>query len=540
MKKPPKIQLLPEHIIDQIKAGEVVEKPASLLKEIIENSIDAKSNHLEIEIKENGLELISLKDDGLGMNFDDLPFAFCRHATSKIEKFDDIYRVHSYGFRGEALASISSVSRVTCLSSPSNDLENGGKFVINGGEQIEHSSFKGQKSGTSLIIRDLFYNTPARKNFIKSKTSEKNSINRIIYSFILSNPQISFKVRWDEADKMIFPKAISDDQKVQRIKKILCKNKDEIIFSTSEYEKIKIELYFSKSSTKGNAGKNHFLFANSRLFGDRQIHQTILRSLAPFWEDGQTGHYTLFITLPSHQMDPNVHPSKTHIKFLKLNTILSLISSMAKENLPVQQSISDPPKEDYLNEKEKSDQGFTFDVPSSFFQNSSPTSNEQLSSAIFFDQYAKISTEENKNYLIKFKSSFLYFLKSMIENNPDISEANITPLLIGHPVKVEDKNLEKEVLFLKTIGVEFDKIGDDTLLLKTIPSYLDLFPTSFLAPFFLEFAKTKDKLQDIEKFIPDLSERQIKYIIDKASIEKLEKNKFIVQISKDRVERMFT
>ena len=141
------IKLLPEHLIDQIKAGEVVERPSSLIKELLENSIDADSDKIEIQIVENGLELISVEDNGKGMSFKDLPYAFCRHATSKIERYEDLYKLHSYGFRGEALASISSSSKLICQSIPK-DLTNGGRIEIDGGRQTSLSHVTGNKNGT--------------------------------------------------------------------------------------------------------------------------------------------------------------------------------------------------------------------------------------------------------------------------------------------------------------------------------------------------------------------------------------------------------
>ena len=149
------INLLPEFLVNQIKAGEVIERPASLLKELIENSIDASATQIDVHIIDNGLELVSVKDNGKGMTFQELPFAFCRHATSKIENLEDLYKLSSYGFRGEALASISSISRLTCRSISKDG--HGGKIIFHGSKQISHHPLQNNKPGTSLFIQDLFY-----------------------------------------------------------------------------------------------------------------------------------------------------------------------------------------------------------------------------------------------------------------------------------------------------------------------------------------------------------------------------------------------
>jgi len=168
---PSNIKLLPEHLIDQIKAGEVIERPASIVKEVIENAIDAGATQIDVHIENNGMDLISIKDNGHGMSIDDLPYAFCRHATSKISRFEDIYSLHSFGFRGEALASLASVGRVSCVSVPRANTENGGKIEIHGGKEISRVPYKGGAPGTSLYVKDLFFNTPVRMKFIRSSSS---------------------------------------------------------------------------------------------------------------------------------------------------------------------------------------------------------------------------------------------------------------------------------------------------------------------------------------------------------------------------------
>ena len=200
------IKLLPEFLIDQIKAGEVIERPANLVKEVIENAIDAQAKKIEIHLVNNGLKQITIRDDGKGIAFEDLPYAFCRHATSKIEKFQDLYSLDSFGFRGEALASIASVAQVTCISRQRNQAQ-GGQFSIAGGQSAkqDHIPQEGIPPGTLLVIKELFFNTPVRLNFIKSQVSERNALLRILHSFFISHPQITFHLKWDREEKSIFP-----------------------------------------------------------------------------------------------------------------------------------------------------------------------------------------------------------------------------------------------------------------------------------------------------------------------------------------------
>jgi DNA mismatch repair protein MutL len=202
---PAKISLLPEHLIDQIKAGEVIERPGSLLKEIIENSIDAGSTKIELTVLNNGLDLISLKDNGRGIFSQDLPLAFSRHATSKINRFEDLYQLGSFGFRGEALASIAAISKIQCLSFNKEEID-GREIRIEGGLTVYENSrqkIQGQ-TGLELNIQELFYNTPVRLKFIQSHQSEKNYIKKIIYSFVLSHPQVEFILKLNDDERKTY------------------------------------------------------------------------------------------------------------------------------------------------------------------------------------------------------------------------------------------------------------------------------------------------------------------------------------------------
>src|SRR5690606_11605816 len=171
-----------------------------------ENAVDAGATQIELTLKNNGLDLISLKDNGHGMKFEDLPLAFSRHATSKISRFEDLYKLHSFGFRGEALASIAAISKLQCVSQTA-DSKTASELRIEGGQTLYHGERQTGTGGhgTELLIQDLFFNTPARLKFIQSQQAEKTFIRKIIFAFILSRPEIEFQIKIDEADKDIYP-----------------------------------------------------------------------------------------------------------------------------------------------------------------------------------------------------------------------------------------------------------------------------------------------------------------------------------------------
>jgi len=495
-----KIRLLPEHLVDQIKAGEVIERPASLIKEVLENSIDAGSTKIEIHLINNGLDLISVEDNGEGMIFEDLPFAFCRHATSKISRFEDIYGLNSFGFRGEALASISSISRITCTSSPNEDNPRGGKIIIHGAEVKSHALQPGLKKGTKLFIKDLFYNTPARLKFVKSQISEKNALKRIITSFLLSNPKITFSVKWDEADKVVYQSTASIQERVSQILTSKGKKSAALFSFKSEYEGHNVWGFVSQESGRGNSGKKHYLFANNRLFTDRQIHQTIIRNMANIYPEGETGHYCIFINAPANLIDVNVHPNKTQIKFFKLPVITGLLSSSLKGIIKKSFENKEKGKQDDLFSRTSSEGTHTKDE-SSPAKSSFPTkprddsffskSQEQAFQPTVFQQ--KINQQIGPFQLYQCdKKVHLFskerFIRLLLEGEPFPflqQESEFIPLLISEPIQV-NLNGERQIALiekLSSIGFQLEVIDDSLVLLQghhQIWSRLDLSLSPFV------------------------------------------------------------
>lgn len=186
-----KIAVLDQHTIDKIAAGEVVERPASVVKELVENAIDAGATAITVEIADGGKKLIRITDNGSGMEMEQVPVAFLRHATSKIEKVEDLETISSLGFRGEALSSIAAVSQVELITKTPSAIS-GVRYVIEGGQEKTFEEM-GAPDGTTFLVRNLFYNTPARSKFLKSDTTEGNYINTLMEQLALSHPEVSFK-----------------------------------------------------------------------------------------------------------------------------------------------------------------------------------------------------------------------------------------------------------------------------------------------------------------------------------------------------------
>lgn len=481
------IQLLEEHIIDQIKAGEVIERPSTLIKEVLENSIDANSKNISIEIQQNGLDLISVEDDGDGIVANDLPLAFCRHATSKIERFEDLYSLNSYGFRGEALASIASISRVSC-DSRTNDGH--GQLRIEGGETLMHEVTSGmqQKTGTKLYIKDLFYNTPARMKFIQSATTEKNKIKKILNAFLLTNPTVNFSIKWDMGDKDFF-EAVAEDNFESRIRDSLFNRKNiEFFHNENSYDGVRVQIYLTKESSRGNAHKQNYIFVNNRYIQDVQLHKIILNSAQDLWNEGETGSYIAKITLPSDELDVNVHPNKTVIKFFKPGKILSLLSGTVKQlgaELKVRASVAQSSEQNDLI-------GIKEDVVKDFSYKEFDFSTPEQTQSYFDRLHGNVAPEVGKIFeIIKrftsycivehtgevFSLSLANLTKMDLEvKAAELQSAEEIPLLVSKPIKL-DHPIEKELIdSLSKIGFQCDLVTDDSLLVRSFPKPLQAYP----------------------------------------------------------------
>ncbi|MGE3610519.1 MAG: DNA mismatch repair endonuclease MutL [Bacteriovoracaceae bacterium] len=480
---PPKIDLLPEHLIDQIKAGEVIERPGSLIKEILENSIDAGATRIELHIKNNGLDLISLKDNGHGMTFNDLPLAFSRHATSKIKRFEDLYQLHSFGFRGEALASIAAIARVQCHSYLSSG--EGSEIRIEGGQTIYHGKKQVQgNQGTELVIQDLFFNTPARLKFIQTQQAEKQFLKKTIYAFILSHPQIEFIVKFEDDEKEIFHAA--QDLKT-RIEEIVPKSKGLLLYSEKFYEDNELEVYLIPSFLKLPI-KWQYIFINGRYVLDKQLHKVLSNALISSFGEEEY-NYLVFFHLPADHIDVNVHPNKTLIKCLETSKMISLLSSTIKElaqgRKPISPVSSTPlPPSDFLSSFQ--------DAPPSLLQQRHDYNMEGLFSPHNIQQEKSDFYWVGNFLMTKYEMNWMAIncsklLEEFVSNKMNTQSLSI-PLLVSEPYP--SRGVSKEVILkLQNAGFEIENLGAETLVLRAIPDWMNGFPLRDIVSHLLEEKK---------------------------------------------------
>lgn len=316
------IKVLSNDTIQKIAAGEVVERPASIIKELVENSIDANSKNIIVEIKNGGKTYIKVSDDGDGIPKDDVELAFERHATSKIDEFDDLYTIYSMGFRGEALASIVSVSKVI-MKTKISDQTTGVQVVYDNNALIEKKDI-GMNKGTSIEVFDLFKYIPVRQKFLNSDISESNKITELMYIFAIGNPGISFTYIKDNREVFRTNTALSKILNYETLfgKDFMKNNID--IFAKSDHYTIKGNISNNKYY-KGNRSMQ-FLFVNNRYIESENISQEIEKAYQNMIPQGRFPVYEIKIEVDPSLIDINIHPNKQKIKFSYLDELLELIN----------------------------------------------------------------------------------------------------------------------------------------------------------------------------------------------------------------------
>ena len=306
-----RINLLPEHIYNKIAAGEVVERPASVLKELLENSLDAHAAKISVRIQKAGSDMIAVVDDGDGMDPDDALLCFEAHATSKISQESDLFAITTMGFRGEALPSIASVSKIT-LRTRRKDQPEGCEVVIHGGKMITDQP-AGCAPGTEIIVRDLFFNTPARKKFLRSPGTEEHHITEMMTNLALAHPDISFDLKIDNRTFMSSP---GSSDLLPRIRQLFGRDyADAMIPLSGQLNHIEISGYIANRSFTRTTRLEQRLFVNGRPVESAAVFRAIREGCGPVLDKGRYQPCILFIKMDPALVDVNVHPAKREVRF---------------------------------------------------------------------------------------------------------------------------------------------------------------------------------------------------------------------------------
>ena len=328
------IKILPENIANQIAAGEVIQRPASVLKELIENSIDANASYIQIIIKDSGKTLVKIIDDGVGMSKNDLRVSFQRHSTSKLNSSKDLFKIKTKGFRGEALSSISSISEVEIHSKHSK--EKLGNMILINGYKISEEGVSSIEKGTLINVKKIFYNVPARRNFLKSNNVELKKIIDEFHRLALSHPEVKFKFHHNKTELF--------DLVCTKIKNRICsifgnKINENLVPIKERTSVVNIDGYIVKPDYAKKTRGHQFLFVNNRFIKSPFLHHAVVSCYEGLLSDKFHPGYFIFLTVDPSKIDINIHPTKMEVKFEEDQSIFAILKSSIKHSLGIFQII---------------------------------------------------------------------------------------------------------------------------------------------------------------------------------------------------------
>lgn len=542
------INILDKNIADKIAAGEVIERPVSIVKELVENSIDANASQITIEIKNGGKSFIRITDNGDGIPQDEVSLAFYRHATGKISSLDDLNNIHTLGFRGEALTSIAAISRLTILTK-TNDEILGTKLILHAAKEIYHDSI-GINKGTSIIVQDIFYNTPARRKFMKSDGAEAAAIIDFLEKIALYYSNIKFRLINNGKD--IFNTA-GDSNLKNTIENIypFKEYKDMIKVDFHDYlSNISINGYISDPMSTKKTRKSQITFVNGRIVSSKIIDKGIDNGYGDRVFKGFPVTI-LFINISPDLIDINIHPSKKEIKFINENDIINILAKAIYSSIKAEKSIpkiSIYDKKDnerkevktldyqldiknYLKEKrnaslreegrkdlEESKEDINYNNIDNIIQIKKDLNNS-FNSLDFND--LKIAGYIFKTYIITNLGDNLYIIDQHAAheriNYERLVEAynkktqSPQSILTPFSIEVSSSIYEREDIWskiLKKLGFDFDDFGDRTFIFRGIPKYMNieearLFVQTFIDELDEEFLNRYENLNFLNSKVID-------------------------------------
>ena len=323
-----RIHLLPDHVANQIAAGEVVQRPASVVKELLENAIDAGASKVELVVRDGGKMLVQVVDNGCGMQPDDARMSFKRHATSKINKAEDLFNLHTKGFRGEALASIAAIAQVELLTRTSGE-ELGTRIRVSG-EVVEENEEVVTPEGTSILVKNLFFNIPARRNFLKSQHVEYRHVLDEFHRVVLAHPAIIFRLVHNDSEVLHLPAS----NLRQRIDQVFGNRMLDRLVPVEESTQLgSISGYICKPEFAKKSRGEQYFFVNDRFVKSPYLHHAVLAGFEGLIKTDSYPGYFIYFQVPPESIDINIHPTKTEVKFEDEQSLYAILRSAVKHSL---------------------------------------------------------------------------------------------------------------------------------------------------------------------------------------------------------------
>ncbi len=468
-----RIHPLPLHLANQIAAGEVIERPASVVKELVENSIDANATQIDIDIDGAGSKLIRVRDNGLGIHADDLPLALSRHATSKLHSSEQLSHIDSLGFRGEALPSISSVSQLT-LTSRQQDSDCAWQLT----SEDENVSPASHALGTTIEVRDLFFNLPARRRFLRSNKTEQNHILTTLYRLALSRFDIGFSCQISASNRLKLPISTSNTTHQQRIAKI-CGQAfiKEALYIEQTFDDISLSGWLAKPSAHRPQTDIQYFFINGRVIRDRVINHAVRQAYAEQIPAGRHAAYVLYLSLPLDRVDVNVHPTKHEVRFRDARLIHGLITSAIQDALSEDSIVENEVLRDDNQNMSIAEQGehYSVEKKSTVSTKGSPLPKVSIeTSHTLLAQRYLLAHINQQAMLIDVQRADQHLRRQSLVQAIQNNTLKSRPILVPITVPTTQDNIELYINHaeeLNRFGIAF-KIQDQGLEVKQIPSLL--------------------------------------------------------------------
>ncbi len=513
-----RIHALPTQLVNQIAAGEVVERPASVVKELVENCFDAQASQIIVDIEQGGTRLIRVRDNGCGIVKEDLPLALSRHATSKIASLKDLEQINSMGFRGEALPSISSVSRLTLISR-TEEAECAWKVCADGSEESFDPQPDPHPQGTTVEVRDLFYNTPARRKFLKTEKTEFSHIENLIKKLALSHFEIEFRLSHNQREVINLKPALSQQQQEARIASVLGSSFiDNSIGIDFEASGLRLNGWVGKPTFSRSQPDMQYFYVNGRLIRDKLVGHAVRQAYQDVLYHGRHPVFVLYLTLNPQLVDVNAHPAKLEVRFREGRLVHDFLFSALHRSLAEQKPTSIPPATStHINESLEEPVAAPRQAGSNH-QYQQPKSDPQqsrlpLSVAEEITRYAELYPKTEPDIAVQHEPQALstgqapplgyavahlhqIYILAETENGMVLVDAHAAherityeklkkqyhqgsipaqPLLL--PLKLSVSTAEAELVeqqadFFSSIGFDVSRSGPETIVLRSTPSLL--------------------------------------------------------------------
>lgn len=487
-----KIMKLPQSVANRIAAGEVIERPASMLKELLENAVDSGADNIEVSVEEAGIKSMIVEDNGIGIRFDELPLSITHHATSKIYSIEDLDSIYTLGFRGEALASISDVTNLEIISK-SEDENNGGKIIVEAGKIIEHKP-AASSNGTKIIAKNLFFNIPARYKFLKHTAREFFLVKEIFDTEALVQPSISMKLKNNDKIVNSYLKVSSLKERIENYL-----NDDNIFSNLIEIniEKENISIYglFSNSKISQSIRKNNFLFLNNRPIENRTIFYAIKNAYSNAIPRERHPFFFLYITMDCNKVDVNVHPSKKEVRIKNEREISGIIykeifnkinEGASFDSVNIETDIDFTPTfkiqnsenyKDYYKKETKEYQNSYQSYPSYKIREFTPERE--------FGEYVKAVGQIFSSYIVAERGNEMYIIDQHAAYERLNYERIYKTLINGKleyekllvPCEIEYRDYEIDILnsykeTIESIGIKFEVNSKNSIIIEEVPIYI--------------------------------------------------------------------